>query len=581
MATSAFKSTSKRSSFNNSHDDPSSASSSSSSTNRPGGGGGHRRSRSLNRFSDHIHQGRILDLESDEPLQPRGRFVSTVRGSDGFPQVSLEDLANDFFLPGLDKTTGKSAAEIAREKDISARGRPSRRSSSVCPSQGRARSISRQRTRPAAAAAAPAPSSREKPLGAHANTSRRRRSLSVAPCQFSDSESDLDPLNRSSSNANIKGNNWRASARKPTTPNHQRALKRSLSHKEFSKFQDGYSSHSSALTDDENRDVRSHKDGTLRSVCALKKTGDPTEAMVDTGLYKAMQKELRHAVEEMRIELEQVMVHAKPSGLADRDHVHSSELDVLEAVDLIRKKCRTKLEQSEKRKQDLLAEMALEEQRDRELSKIVQEIIPETRISAVPETPSRARTKGIERSRASQRLTEEAEKYFEDFLSNVEDTDISSMDGEKSDASSKFGVRTKLSDHGTRCLDSVPIPKVPTSAPVELDGVMLPWLEWDAADVLVTPTRDLHDMLQGVLSPAYSKSNCLSSSHGSWSPGGESPCVISREDKSSRYSGQFAATEPDEYLYSQSNEEVIFECWRQRVRRDSGGLLLCTRRAFF
>ncbi|KAK9093498.1 hypothetical protein Syun_028409 [Stephania yunnanensis] len=302
--------------------------------------------------------------------------------------------------------------------------------------------------------------------------------------------------------------------------------------------------------------------------------------MVDTGLYKAMQKELRHAVEEMRMELEQVMVHAKPSGLADRDHVHSSELDVLEAVDLIRKKCRTKLEQSEKRKQDLLAEMVLEEQRGRELSKIVQEIIPESRISAVHETPSRARTKVNERSKASQRLTEEAEKYFEDFLSNVEDTDISSMDGEKSDASSKFGVRPKLSDHVTHCLDSVSIPKMPTSAPVELDGVMLPWLQWDTADVPVTPPRDLHDVLQCV-SPAYCKSNGLTSSHGSWSPGGESPCVVSREDRGSRYSGQYAATEPDEYIYSQSYEEVIFECWRQRARRDSGGLVLCTHTGFF
>jgi hypothetical protein len=36
----------------------------------------------------------------------------------------------------------------------------------------------------------------------------------------------------------------------------------------------------------------------------------------------------------------------------------------------------------------------------------------------------------------SKRLTEEAEQYFEDFLSNVEDTDFSSFDGERSDTSS-------------------------------------------------------------------------------------------------------------------------------------------------
>lgn len=46
--------------------------------------------------------------------------------------------------------------------------------------------------------------------------------------------------------------------------------------------------------------------------------------------------------------------------------------------------------QSEKRKQELLAEIVLEEQRGRELSKIVQELLPDPKVSVV-EKPSRAR----------------------------------------------------------------------------------------------------------------------------------------------------------------------------------------------
>lgn len=46
--------------------------------------------------------------------------------------------------------------------------------------------------------------------------------------------------------------------------------------------------------------------------------------------------------------------------------------------------------QSEKRKQELLAEILLEEQRGRELSKIVQELLPDPKVSVV-EKPSCAR----------------------------------------------------------------------------------------------------------------------------------------------------------------------------------------------
>lgn len=45
--------------------------------------------------------------------------------------------------------------------------------------------------------------------------------------------------------------------------------------------------------------------------------------------------------------------------------------------------------QSERRKQDLLAEILLEEQRSNELSKIVKELIPDAKNTAVLENPSR------------------------------------------------------------------------------------------------------------------------------------------------------------------------------------------------
>lgn len=84
----------------------------------------------------------------------------------------------------------------------------------------------------------------------------------------------------------------------------------------------------------------------------------------------------------------------------------------------------------------------------------------------------------------SQCLTEEAEKYFEDFLSNVEDTDISSFDGERSDTSSGLGAGGKLSDsrmqQGTGEIHAG-MPTAASSLPVVTDGVVLPWLQWEAS----------------------------------------------------------------------------------------------------
>lgn len=71
-------------------------------------------------------------------------------------------------------------------------------------------------------------------------------------------------------------------------------------------------------------------------------------------------------------------------------------------------------------------------------------------------------------------LTEEAERYIEDFISNIEDTDISSLDGERSDTSSSIGGLLK-----SETFVSPPIPK---PLPVLMDGVTLPWLQWETSN---------------------------------------------------------------------------------------------------
>ena len=99
----------------------------------------------------------------------------------------------------------------------------------------------------------------------------------------------------------------------------------------------------------------------------------------------------------------------------------------------------------------------------------------------------------------SKRLNEEAEKYFEDFISNVEDTDISSLDGERSDTSSTLGGITKP--------ETFRSPVIPQSRPIEMDGVALPWLQWETSndvsplsiknkELTSTPKSNLWDAVQ-------------------------------------------------------------------------------------
>lgn len=73
----------------------------------------------------------------------------------------------------------------------------------------------------------------------------------------------------------------------------------------------------------------------------------------------------------------------------------------------------------------------------------------------------------------SKRLSEEAEKYIEDFISNVEDTDISSLDGDRSDTSSSLGGKTK---------PNFKVPAVSKYVPPGMDGVLLPWLQWETSN---------------------------------------------------------------------------------------------------
>lgn len=83
----------------------------------------------------------------------------------------------------------------------------------------------------------------------------------------------------------------------------------------------------------------------------------------------------------------------------------------------------------------------------------------------------------------------------------------------------------------------------------------------------------------------HDRSNCSISSRGSWSPGiMDSHSPNTRYDMGSKNTGpessegrslRRAGFDMDEYESLKSNEDLLFERWRQQNRINSGGLLLC------
>ncbi|CAI9757360.1 unnamed protein product [Fraxinus pennsylvanica] len=578
MATSAFKSTSKRTTIGGS------SSEDSTSTSRS-----YRRSRSLSRFS-----------RPEVVSEPKGKFVNTVRGSGDCTEISLDDLALEFF-----SSRNESESDVgAGKREGHSVSRPGGGSSEIgrwasdtASSRRRGRSVSRNGGVDSKSyVVSNGSGSGSKNFTPAESVSRRRRSLSVARYHISDSESEVDnsrnPINRSILKGPIRGRSQMPLSRKAASLSNQHPGI-SLNQNDQSLLHDGYSSHSSAQTDDESNIVRIGKNGfekIIRAVYAEKKAEIHTEDAVNSGFYEAMRKELEYAVEEIRTELNQA-VGRNQAALSSGKCLQVEKPKNLQDFSAIRKNYTAKLGQSEKRKQDLLAEILLEEQRGQELSKIVRDLLPDSKTSYVSQKPFRARKRSSEKCWASRQLSEEAGKYFEDFISNVEDTDISSFDGERSDGSSTLGATRKARDSSIRGeAESYQSPAGSINCPVEMEGVLLPWLTWETgpdgsvsgknkAQTPDTPKALQWDSEKDGIS-INDPSNHSTSSHGSWSPGFlNGPPLHTREENKGKtrqfVDKQVSHFNTDEYVELGKSEELLFEMYKERNRISLGGLLLC------
>jgi len=163
---------------------------------------------------------------------------------------------------------------------------------------------------------------------------------------------------------------------------------------------------------------------TIKAVCEQMKPiqGDQmgTGDTAANGIYETVRSEVRRAISDIQNDLGSVIQRNNATNIACTN-VADIPPDLVNpgAVELvleIRREYATKFEESQERATKLRADLAVEEHRGQELSRILKEILPESKTNNV-QKPRPGRKNSSERKKMSKRLTEEAMAFFDECVS--------------------------------------------------------------------------------------------------------------------------------------------------------------------
>ncbi|XVE68505.1 hypothetical protein DITRI_Ditri09bG0073300 [Diplodiscus trichospermus] len=179
--------------------------------------------------------------------------------------------------------------------------------------------------------------------------------------------------------------------------------------------------------------------------------GDATAA---SDIYRTVKSEVRRAISDIQNEL----AIRRSNATTDVTDIPPDLVNpgVVQLASDIQQEYATKLEQSQERARQLRADLAVEEHRGMELSRILKEVLPDAK------TPSRKKSRAgrkssIERRKISKCLTEDALAYFDECVS------LSTFDG--SEFSSLEDPPLKLVGVGTVDGDGISLPHDNSSIP--------------------------------------------------------------------------------------------------------------------
>ncbi|KAL4335099.1 hypothetical protein GQ457_07G019220 [Hibiscus cannabinus] len=409
------------------------------------------------------------------------------------------------------------------------------------------------------------------------DTRRRGRSVSRNPplsrTRFATSESEVEQEGNSWMKSNNKGNliatsgdgqkgNLVKSRSSLTRSSRQKCMEpsespSSLSRLESAKWNDLVSTSSFS----EAELVESYEGDNL--------VGDASAA---SDIYRTVKSEVRRAISDIQNELEGAIRRSNPTTNA------------VELVSDIQHEYATKLEQSQERARQLRADLAVEEHRGMELSRILKEVLPDAKAPSTKKSRPR-RKSSIERRNISKCLTDDALAYFDECVS------LSTFDG--SDFSSVEDPPLKCV--GTVNVDGVSLPHANSSIPAtNFPSIYLP----DKQECQFTFSHDPSDLsasnismeqTQDLFDPNSTDSETNKKFQFSFSPKPGPICELQQdikkyvkgfEKKAGKINNDFRITQrngydPEEYNLQASQQSLLIDHVFLKNRLDSGSLLLC------
>ncbi|XP_059312323.1 uncharacterized protein LOC132063675 isoform X2 [Lycium ferocissimum] len=162
---------------------------------------------------------------------------------------------------------------------------------------------------------------------------------------------------------------------------------------------------------------------TIKAVCEQMKSVRSDQWGADTatsGIYETVRFEVRRAISDIQTDLEDAIRRNNVNALTTANVAdippNLVNPEAVELVSDIRREYARKLDESEERARKLRSDLAVEEHRGQEISRILKEILSDPK----PQPPQRSRAgrkRSNERKKMSKRLTEEALTYFDECVS--------------------------------------------------------------------------------------------------------------------------------------------------------------------
>ncbi|KAJ8573029.1 hypothetical protein K7X08_009540 [Anisodus acutangulus] len=162
---------------------------------------------------------------------------------------------------------------------------------------------------------------------------------------------------------------------------------------------------------------------TIKAVCEQMKSVRSDQWGADTatsGIYETVRSEVRRAISDIQTDLEDAIRRNNVNAITTANVAdippNLVSPGAVEIVSDIRREYARKLDESEERVRKLRLDLAVEEHRGQEISRILKEILSDPK----PSPPQRSRVgrkRSNERKKMSKRLTEEALTYFDECVS--------------------------------------------------------------------------------------------------------------------------------------------------------------------